>query len=135
MTITNVEDVTGWNKMLLLLLSGQTIVLVDGWNRALGCAAQGGELRSITEPTSESSVRGPKDSFTESLISNTAMIRRRIKSPNLWLETMKIGNITQTDVGMMYVKGIVNDKLLTEVKERLGKMEVDEIIGSNTIEE
>ncbi|SMQ79746.1 spore germination protein KA [Bacillus sp. OV166] len=135
LTITNVEDITDWKKMLFLLLSGQTIVLVDGWKRALGCSSQGGELRSITEPTSESSVRGPKDSFTESLITNSAMIRRRIKSPNLWLEMMQIGNITQTEVGIMYVKGIVNDKLLTEVKERLGKIAVDEVLGTNTIDE
>ncbi|NGY87941.1 spore germination protein [Bacillus megaterium] len=65
------------------------MVLVDGWNRGFACAAQGGDLRAISEPVAESSVRGPRDSFTESLITNTAMIRRRIKSPNLWLETKK----------------------------------------------
>jgi spore germination protein KA len=63
------------------------------------------------------------------------MIRRRIKSPNLWLETMQLGTITQTGIGIMYMKGIVNDKLLTEVKERLSKIKVDEVQGSNTIEE
>jgi spore germination protein KA len=63
------------------------------------------------------------------------MIRRRIKSPNLWLEKMELGRITQTGVVIMYMKGIVNDKLLTEVKERLSKIKVDEVQGSNTIEE
>ncbi|MXQ55981.1 spore germination protein [Shimazuella alba] len=135
LSITNVRDVPDWNKLFLSLLSGETIVLVDGWNHGFACAAQGGDLRAISEPTTESSVRGPKDSFTESLISNTAMIRRRIKSPNLWLETMELGKITQTGVGIMYMKGIVNDKLLTEVKERLSKIKVDEVQGSNTIEE
>jgi spore germination protein KA len=135
LTITSVEVITDLKTLLSLLLSGQTIVLVDGWIQALGCASQGGELRAISEPTSESSVRGPKESFTESLISNTSMVRRRIKSPNLWLESMKLGNITETDIGIMYLKGIVNDKLLVEVRERLDKIEADEILGSNTIEE
>lgn len=135
LTVGTIKDITDWNKMLLSLLSGQSILLIDGWNQALSCAAEGGELRSITEPTTEPAVRGPKESFVEALVTNTAMVRRRIKSPNLWVETMKLGNITQTDVAIMYVKGIVNDKLLTEVKERLDKIEVDEIVESNTIEE
>jgi len=135
LTITNVGEVTNFDKLFLHLLSGETIVLVDGWDQAFACSAQGGDLRAISEPVAESSVRGPRDSFTESLMSNTAMIRRRIKSPNLWLETMEMGTITQTGVGMMYVKGIVNDKLLTEIKERINKIEVDEVQGSNTIEE
>ncbi|MCM3676865.1 spore germination protein [Peribacillus simplex] len=135
LTVGTVKDITDWNKMLLSLLSGQTILLIDGWNQAISCSAEGGDLRAITEPTTEPAVRGPKESFVESLITNTAMVRRRIKSPNLWVETMKIGNFTQTDVAIMYVNGIVNDKLLTEVKERLSKIEVDEVTGSNTIEE
>ncbi|SDH83453.1 spore germination protein [Alteribacillus bidgolensis] len=135
LTVEKVEDITDWNKMLLSLISGQSILFIDGWDHAISCSAEGGELRSITEPTSEPSVRGPKESFVESLITNTAMVRRRIKSPNLWVETMKLGKITQTDVAIMYVKGIVNDKLLTEVKERLSKIEADEIASSNTIEE
>ncbi|MBD1381766.1 spore germination protein [Metabacillus arenae] len=135
LTVATVKDETDFNKLLNSLLSGQTILLIDGLKKALSCSAEGGEIRAITEPTSEPAVRGPKDSFTESLITNTAMVRRRIKSPNLWVEKMKLGKVTQTDVAIMYVKGIVNDKLLNEVKERIGKIEVDEITGSNTIEE
>ncbi|HTG69145.1 MAG TPA: spore germination protein [Candidatus Udaeobacter sp.] len=135
LTVGNVGYISDWSKLLHNILSGQTILLIEGWNQAISCAAQGGELRSITEPTTEPAVRGPKESFVESLITNTALVRQRIKSPNLWLETMQLGEITQTTVAVMYVKGIVNDKLLTEVKERLGKIEVDEITGSNTIEE
>ncbi|MBO1512490.1 spore germination protein [Metabacillus bambusae] len=134
-TITSVEIVSDMKNLLSQLLTGQTIVLVDGSSEALNCASQGGELRSISEPTAESSVRGPKDSFTESLITNTSMVRRRIKSPNLWLETRKLGKITQTEIGIMYLNGVVNDKLLNEVRERLDKIDVDEILGSNTIEE
>ncbi|MGP7818034.1 spore germination protein [Niallia sp. 01092] len=135
LTITHVEEVKDWKKLFLSLLSGQTIVLVDGWDQALGCAAQGGELRGISEPLAEPSVRGPRDSFTESLITNTALIRSRIKTPDLWLETREIGSITQTQIGIMYINGIVNNKLLKEVRERLDKIEVDEVTGSSTIEE
>jgi spore germination protein KA len=135
LSISNIEELIDWKKMLLLMLSGQTIVLVDGWNKALACPAQGGELRSISEPVSEPAVRGSKESFTESMITNTAMIRRYIKSPNLWLDTMQQGQITQTDIGIMYMNGIANEKIVKEVKERIGKMEAEEILSTNTIEE
>ena len=135
LAITHVIEVTEWKKLFLLLLSGQTIIMIDGSAQALACAAQGGELRSITEPLTEPSVRGPRDSFTESLITNTSLIRSRIKTPDLWLETREIGNITQTEIGIMYINGIVNNKLLQEVRERLDKIKVDETFGSSTIEE
>lgn len=135
LTVGTVDDITDWNKMLLSLLSGQTILLIDGWNQAISCSAQGGELRAISEPTTEPAVRGPKESFVEALITNTAMVRHRIKSPNLRIEMMKLGKVTQTDVALMYVKGIANDKLISEIKVRLDKIEADEIVGSNTIEE
>ncbi|MFT8323605.1 MAG: spore germination protein [Bacillus sp. (in: firmicutes)] len=133
--ITHVDEIKDWKKLFLFLLSGQTIVLVDGWNQAIGCAAQGGELRAITEPIAEPSVRGPRDSFTESLITNTSLIRTRIKTPDLWLETRELGSITQTEIGIMYINGLVDNDLLTEVRERLDKIEVDEVTGSSTIEE
>lgn len=135
LTVATIEDVIDWNKFFLSLLSGQTMLLIDGWNQAISCAVEGGELRSITEPTIEPAVRGPKDSFVEALITNTAMVRQRIKSPNVRVEIKKMGKITQTDIAIMYVKGIVNDKLLDEVRERLGKIEADEVTSSNTIEE
>ncbi|WP_226527309.1 spore germination protein [Metabacillus niabensis] len=135
LTVTHVEVAIDLKKLLSLLLTGQTIVLIDRWNKAFACASQGGEIRSIQEPTTENSVRGPKESFTESLITNTSLIRRRIKSPNVWLETRKLGKITQTDIGVMYINGIANEKLINEVRERLDKIDVDEIQGSNTIEE
>ncbi|GKU83516.1 spore germination protein [Niallia sp. NCCP-28] len=135
LAITHVVEVKDWKKLFLLLLSGQTIILIDECNQAIACAAQGGELRSISEPLSEPSVRGPRDSFTESLITNTSLIRSRIKTPDLWLETREIGDITQTEIGIMYINGIVNNKLLQEVRERLDKIKVDDVFGSSTIEE
>ncbi|MGG3573835.1 spore germination protein [Bacillus gobiensis] len=134
-TVATIEDITEWKKLLSSLISGQTMILADGVNKAIGCSVQGGELRSIAEPLTEPSVRGPKESFVEALITNTSMVRRRIKSPNLWVETMKLGKVTQTDVALLYVNGLVNEKLLAEVRERLGKIEADEIMGTNTIEE
>ncbi|HJV17199.1 MAG TPA: spore germination protein, partial [Bacillales bacterium] len=62
-------------------------------------------------------------------------IRRRIKSPNLWLETMRIGTVTQTDIGVMFIKGIADDKIVKEVKKRLTQIKIDSIVDSGYIEQ
>ena len=87
------------------------------------------------ETSAENVVRGPRESFSESPRTNTALIRRKIKDPQLWMETQQIGRVTQTDVAMMYINGIANDKIVGEVRTRLGRIDVDSILESGYIEE
>jgi spore germination protein KA len=131
----NYQIISNWNEIYDSLLSGNTIIIIDGFAKALSVETKGWEKRSISEPTTQLSIRGPKDSFTESLRTNTALIRRRIKSPNLWLESMKIGKVSQTDIGIMYIKGIAEEKIIDEVKKRLKRIDIDGILGSGYIEQ
>ena len=135
MTIREVNVVTSWNELIMSVLSGDTVILINGWAQGISGSTRGGEFRAITEPSSQVVIRGPKDGFTESIGTNISLVRRRIKSPNLWLEHMKIGAVTQTDIGIMYIKGIVNDKLVEEVKDRLQAIEIDAILESGYIEQ
>ncbi|MEW9669344.1 spore germination protein [Ammoniphilus sp. 3BR4] len=135
LTIGEVKVIQDWNQLMQSVLSGDTVILIDGWAKAISGNTRGGESRSVTEPTSELVIRGPKDGFSESLGTNISLVRRRIQSPNLWLETMKIGKVTKTDIGIMYIKGIVNDQLVQEVKQRLNDIEIDSILESGYIEE
>jgi spore germination protein KA len=133
--VGGVQRVTQWFDLFLSLMSGATIILMDGVPIALSASTKGGERRSIQEPATQLAIRGPRDGFTESIRTNTAMIRRRIKNPNLWLETMKIGEVTQTDVAIMYIKGIANDEIVEEVKKRLHRIHIDSILESGYIEQ
>ncbi len=135
LTVGEVKVITDWNGLMLSILSGDTVILINGWTEALSGSTRGGESRGIEEPSSQVVIRGPKDGFSESIGTNISLVRRRIKSPNLWLETMKIGNVTQTDVAIMYIKGIVNDKLVQEVKQRLNDIKIDGVLESGYIEE
>jgi spore germination protein KA len=135
LTIGEVQVNKDWNGLILSILSGDTAILINGWAEAISCNTRGGEWRAVSEPTSQVVIRGPKDGFTESIGTNLSLVRRRIKSPNLWLESMKIGNVTQTDVAIMYINGIANDKLVQEVKQRLNDIEIDSILESGYIEE
>jgi spore germination protein KA len=134
-SLGNIKIIKTWNEVYDGMLSGNTILFIDGYNKAIDVETKGWEKRAIAEPSTQLSIRGPKDSFIETLRTNTALIRRRIKSPNLWLESMKIGSVTQTDVAIMYIKGIVNEKVVTEVKQRLNRINIDSILESGYIEQ
>ncbi|MGP3560299.1 spore germination protein [Geobacillus sp. BK01] len=133
--VGGVKHVAEWKQLFFDLFSGATLILIDGAPFAVSASTKGGQYRAIEEPQTQIAVRGPREGFTESLRTNTAMIRRRIKNPNLWLETMQIGTVTQTDVAIMYVKGIVNDKIVEEVKARLRRIDIDGVLESGYIEQ
>ncbi|MBE0342152.1 spore germination protein [Paenibacillus sp. 28ISP30-2] len=117
------------------LLSGNIMVLVDGTSSALRIGLPGWEDRNVGEPSSQSVVRGPMEGFTENMRTNTALIRRKIKDSQLWLETFQIGKVTQTSVSIMYLANIANPDLVQEVKRRLAKIDTDSILESGYIEE
>lgn len=117
------------------VLSGDTAILVDGCAEAIAASTSEWRDRGVTEPTSQSVVRGPREGFSETLRTNTALIRRKIKDPRLWLETRQVGTVTHTDVALMYVKGIVDDKVVEEVRRRLDRIDIDAILESGYIEE
>ncbi|MCO0598157.1 spore germination protein [Peribacillus butanolivorans] len=134
-SLGGVETVTDWEKLLLSLLSGDSIIFVDGINKALVASTRGGERRSIQEPSTHLTVRGSREGFTESSATNIAMLRRIINSPDLWIESMKIGTVTKTDVSIMYINGIAKEGIVEEVKERLKGINIDSILESGYIEQ
>jgi spore germination protein KA len=117
------------------ILSGDTALLIDGIKKGLILSTKGWEGRNVSESTTESYVRGPKEAFVETLRINTSMLRRRIKHPDFVIEDMKIGKYSKTDVAIAYIKSIADDKVVQEVKKRLKKIQIDGIIDSGYIEE
>ncbi|MGF7030885.1 spore germination protein KA [Paenibacillus mucilaginosus] len=135
LAVGEVSTARDWQELILAVLSGDTVLLVDGSAEAMVCGTRGGEMRSVTEPSSQVVIRGPKDGFTESIATNVALVRRRIRSPHLLLESMKLGAVTQTDVAIMYIRGLANDKIVEEVRRRLHAIETDAILESGYIEQ
>lgn len=131
----DMKEVSSFEELFTSLLSGDAIILIDGYCEGFAVNAKGWEDRGVTEPNSQTVVRGPKDSFSETLRTNTALIRRRIKDTNLWIETKQVGRRTKTDVAIAYIKGIANDKIIEEVRKRLNRIDIDGILESGYIEE
>lgn len=117
------------------LINGNTILLLDQVNRALVIGSQGWKDREISEPVTENVVRGPRDGFTENIESNTALIRRRVKSPDLRVESLKIGTETETMLSLVYLEGIAKEGIVKEVKNRLERIKINGILESGYIEE
>lgn len=133
--IGEISEVHNMKELISKALSGDTVILTEGQDKGLVIDTRGWQDRGIQEPTTQTSVRGPKDSFTETLRTNTALIRRRIKDSNLWIDSMVIGQRTETDIAIAYIHNIANEKIVEEVKTRLGRINVDAILESGNIEE
>ncbi|QZY54581.1 spore germination protein [Crassaminicella profunda] len=123
------------NEMLMSILSGNTIVLVEGFTESLIIDTKGWEQRSITEPSVEQVVRGPREGFTETITTNLTLIRRKILSPDLKFEFKEIGVRTKTKVCICYMETLANEKIIKEVNKRLDDIQIDAILESGYIEE
>ncbi|MGG4394245.1 spore germination protein [Paenibacillus thiaminolyticus] len=135
LSISNLKEITDYQELLNRLLSGDTIVLLDRCDRGLAAATAGGEERGVQAPEDQTVVRGPRDAFTENLRTNTALVRRKVKNPNLWVETKTMGTVSHTDVAVMYIKGTADDQVVEEVHRRLDGIQLAGILESGMIEE
>ncbi len=117
------------------LLSGHTVLLIDGSRQALVLETKGWEYRAIEKPETEGVVRGPRAGFTENLRTNTAMLRRIIRDPHLTFEHLLLGRRTKTEVVIAYIKGLADTRLIAELKRRLRRITTDAILESGYIEQ
>lgn len=133
--IGNITVISTIGEVSDAVLAGSVVLLLEGSDRALQIGTIGFEGRPLSEPVTEGVVRGPREGFSESLRKNTAMLRRKIKTPNLKLEKYVLGESTKTEVNIAYLEGIVNPKVLAEVKKRISMIQVDSVLESAYIEE
>ena len=122
-------------EILNCITAGDTLVLVEGSLSLLIVNSRDFKTRAISEPSSEKSIRGPKEGLTESLMINLTLIRRIAKNPNLKFHFKQIGENTNTTVCVCYIEGIVQDKILQEVMNRLDSISINSIISTEYIQE
>lgn len=133
--VSETQEVHQFADLFSSLFSGRVMLLIDELSTGISIEMQGWKQRSVSEPSTETIIRGPRESFNENIRTNTALIRRKIKSTNLRLESRKIGKETQTEVSIMYIKDIANEKIVEEARRRLNRIEIDGILESGYIEE
>ena len=136
-TISNshLKIVTTYDDVCFHLSSGYTVIFVEKENKAIVVETKNTLDRGVTESTSESVVRGPKDSFTENNSTNLGLIRKRIKDYNLWFDETTVGRRTKTKVTIAFINDIVDKKNVDEIKKKLQTIDIDGILDSGTIRE
>lgn len=121
--------------MLRSLLYGDTLLLVDGCTDAITINTKGWRTRGISEPEDERVLQGPREGFDEAALLNLAMIRRKLLTPDLCTELIRVGRRSDTPVFICYLDTLVNKRTLSELKKRIKKLDMDGILDSNYIAE
>jgi spore germination protein KA len=135
LSLSNIKKEKSLDKSIGMLLKGDPLLFIDGMDHVFVLGARAWEMRGIEEPVTETVVRGPREGFVETLRTNTAMLRRKIHHPRLRIEQTVIGKMSQTDIAIAYLDGIVNPEILKEVRNRLKKINIDAVLESGYIEE
>ncbi len=117
------------------LKAGKSAVLLEGSAEIILLDTEGGEFRSITEPLSETSLRGSREGFVENLDTNLAMLKREIKDSALAIEHFTLGRRSRTDLALVYISNIVDPDIVNSVREKINAIDVDSVMGTGTVEQ
>lgn len=115
------------------ILDGNTLLLIDRIDVGLIVGAKFLPVRTIMEPPTDVAVRGPREGFIEDIKTNMALVRKRLKTPDLIFETMRLGKRSDTAVTLCYLKGTSNEEVKEEIKKRLQEVDIDCIPDSSYI--
>ncbi|WP_264672920.1 spore germination protein [Heliophilum fasciatum] len=124
-----------YSHVINAVLTGKTALFVDGSNSALLIETQGYAKREIEKPSTEATLRGSFEGFTETVSTNVTQIRRLVKNKQLIHETMTIGRTSPTAVSILYLKNIANPAVVREVKRRLQSIKTDALGGNGFTEQ
>jgi spore germination protein len=134
LTTGEVKEEEYIDKSMISLLSGDSLVLIDGYKKVLVIGSKGWPNRGVQEPQTEAVIRGSRDGFTEAMRFNTALLRRRLRDPNLKIKQVKVGVRSRTDIAIAYMDNIVDRQVLEDVKKRLEAINIDGVLESGYIE-
>ena len=126
------KEINNYKDISYYLNSGFTIILFSN-KKYIALETRKNLSRGITSPITENTPRGALDSFTENIENNIGLIKRRIKSNNLWIKNYRLGKYTDTSISLLYINTITKDKLINDIDILLNKINIDGIIATGTI--
>lgn len=133
--VSQIQFCDTYDSLILSILGGDTAIFMEGEKRAIVLGVRGTQMRSISEPETETVVRGPREGFIENIRTNTSMLRRKLKTPHLKMRSLVIGKQSNTSIVVTYLDHLANPETVNEVMERLKHIEIDAILESGYIEE
>ena len=131
----SVEETTDLQKALCQLCFGDCVVLVGDHPSCLIVDAKGVPTRGVQVPESEASLMGPQDGFVENIMSNLAMLKKRLADPALKSEFITLGRRGHNKLAVCYLEGIAHPHLINEVKRRISQIDIDSVLDGNILAE
>ena len=132
-TGTDIKHLQFLEENIQSIISGNLVLIADGFSHSLSFGAQGFSSKGIGEPQSEQNERGSTEAFTDNFKDNATLMRRRLKTPSLTMEQQTLGESSNTSILLCYMSDRVSEELLNSVKERLKKVRLDTVLGSGYI--
>lgn len=124
-----------FSKIISKVNNGFCVLFVENLSVALCIETKGFKGRSVSEPVTESVVKGSHEAFVENIRTNTSMLRKIINNEKLIIEECEVGSISKTKVDICYLKDIANDDLVAETKYRINNLKIDYLISSGQLEQ
>lgn len=131
----DIREETYIKNVSVAVMSGDTALFIHGQPKALIIASRGFASRGVPTAETEIVVQGSKEAFSESLRTNTMLIRRRVRDEGLVIAQQQIGKRTKTDIAIVYIKDLVREQVIEQVKLRLKRIKVDTIFDIGYIEQ
>ncbi len=125
---------TDMQKALYSVNFGECALFVDGCSCAFLADVKGWASRGVDSPINEVSLSGPQEAFSESIMTNLALVRKILKDSRLVAEPLKVGSVSETPVALMYLDGVTNPKIVDEVRRRISGIDVEYIFSSSDVE-
>jgi len=128
--VNNINIINNYKTLINRLLNGFTIIIINN-TKLISIETRNNLTRGVSLIDYEKTIVGPKDAFIEHYNTNLGLIRKRIKSPNLYTKTYELGSYTKTKVSLVYLKGITKEKIINDISKKLNQITVDGVIDSN----
>ncbi|WP_239004692.1 spore germination protein [Paenibacillus tepidiphilus] len=133
--VARVNQISSLDEAVREILNAKAVILFNHETVGLSAELTDPNVRAVEEPTSEPVVRGPREGFTETLRTNTSMVRRKLKTHRLKLESMTVGKVSQTEVAIAYLEGTAKAEIVNEVRSRISRIQMDAVLESGYLEE
>ena len=133
--IADVKKLTDMEQVFTGVLSGDAVFFMDGFDQAMKISSAGYPSMGVTEVEMEKVLRGSKEGFSDSVKTNSALIRKRLRDTRLKVVEFYIGERSHTLVQMVYMEDLVREEFLEQVKERLEAFRIDGILDSGMLEQ
>lgn len=130
-----IKPAEGEEDAAMQILDGNALLLVDGLGEALIIGSKLLPVRAVTEPPTDVAVKGPREGFIEDIKTNMVLIRKRLKTPDLRLQTVRVGKRSGTAVCLCYLDGIADESVKKTIEKRLSETQIDCVPDSSYITE